>query len=264
VANRTDRAAEPRPGPLGQPVPADLADVADLPDLPAPSRDPAHPVVYRPTMPMKLQGLQHQLADPLARNGYSLIANSAATGALGLMYWLVMARIYPAAAVGRASAAYAAMNLLAGFTALNFNGVLTRFIPEAGYRTTTFITRAYVVSALASIALGFAFLVTISRWGPSYAELGRPAAGLIFVGCVVVWAVFTLQDSVLVGLRNAFWVFVENAAFGVVKLVLLVLLVTALPDNTGIYVSWMLPALVAAGQRADLRQPGATARQADP
>jgi O-antigen/teichoic acid export membrane protein len=233
LALRRARLTRATQAPPGQPVPA------------VPPGENGRPLVLQPTMPMKLQGLRHQLADPLARNGYSLIANSAATGGLGLLYWLVMARLYPAAAVGRASAAYAAMNLLAGFTALNFNGALTRFIPEAGRRTTTFITRAYVVSALTSIALGFFFLVTISHWGASYAELGRPVAGLIFVGCVVVWAVFTLQDSVLVGLRNAFWVFVENAAFGVVKLVLLVLLVTALPDHTGIYVSWMLPALVA-------------------
>jgi O-antigen/teichoic acid export membrane protein len=227
---RLSRATQAQPA---QPVPA------------VPPGDPGYPLVFQPTMPMKLQGLRHQLADPLARNGYSLIANSAATGALGLVYWLVMARLYPAADVGRASAAYAAMNLLAGITALNFNGALTRFIPEAGHYTVRFITRAYTVSALTSVALAFLFLVTVSRWGPSYAELGHPIAGLIFVGCVVVWAVFTLQDSVLVGLRNAFWVFAENAAFGVVKLVLLVLLVTALPDHTGIYVSWMLPAVIA-------------------
>ena len=43
------------------------------------------------------------------------------------------------------------MNLLAGFTAQNFNGALTRFIPQAGLRTRTFIIRAYAVSAAASV-----------------------------------------------------------------------------------------------------------------
>ena len=62
---------------------------------------------------------------------------------------------------------------------------------------------------------------------------------------MVVWAIFTLQDSVLVGLRSASWVVVENGVFGIVKLVLLVVLVTSLPDHLGIYVSWMLPVLVA-------------------
>jgi hypothetical protein len=62
---------------------------------------------------------------------------------------------------------------------------------------------------------------------------------------VAAWAIFTLQDSVLVGLRSAFWVLLENGIFGVVKLVLLVVLVTTLPRHLGIYVSWMLPAILA-------------------
>ena len=193
----------------------------------------------------RMQGVRDQLADPLTFNGYALIANSGVTGALGLVYWLLMARLYPTAAVGRVSAVYAAMNLLAGITAQNFNGALTRFIPQAGLRTRTFITRSYAVSAGASVGVSVLFLLTIRSWGGSYSELGGPVTGLIFVACVVAWAIFTLQDSVLVGLRSAVWVLVENGIFGVVKLVLLVLLVTALPRHLGIYVSWMLPAVVA-------------------
>ena len=193
----------------------------------------------------KWPGVRWPLADPLSRNGYALIANSGATGALGLVYWLLMAHLYPAVDVGRASAAYAAMNLLAGLTALNFNGALTRFIPQAGQQTRTLVARAYAVSALASVGVTIPFLLTISWWGPSYSELGGLITGVVFTGCVVVWALFTLQDSVLVGLRSAFWVLVENGIFGVVKFVLLVLLVTVLPGHLGIYVSWMLPVFVA-------------------
>ena len=192
-----------------------------------------------------MQGARRQLADPLTRNGYALIANSGATGALGLVYWLLMARLYPTAEVGRAAAVYAAMNLLAGFTAQNFNGALTRFIPQAGLQTRTFITRAYAVSAVASVGVSILFLLTASWWGSSYSQLRGPVIGSIFVASVVVWAIFTLQDSVLVGLRSASWVVLENGVFGVAKLVLLVLLVTALPHHLGIYVSWMLPVLVA-------------------
>ncbi len=96
-----------------------------------------------PPGPASCSGLRRQLTDPLSRNGYALVANSGATGLLGLLYWVLVARLYPTAVVGRASAAYAAMNLLAGFTALNFNGALTRFIPQAGHRTRRLVTQAY-------------------------------------------------------------------------------------------------------------------------
>jgi O-antigen/teichoic acid export membrane protein len=192
----------------------------------------------------QLLRLHQQLADPLSRNGYALIANSGATGGLGLIYWLLVARLYPVGEVGRASAAYAAMNLLAGFTALNFNGALTRFIPQAGRQTRRLITNAYVISAVASVGVAVPFLLTISRWGPSYSELGSVAAGLIFTGCVVAWAIFTLQDSVLTGLRGAVWVLLENGIFGVAKIGLLVVFAVSLP-LFGIYMSWMLPVIVA-------------------
>jgi O-antigen/teichoic acid export membrane protein len=184
-------------------------------------------------------------ADPLARNGYALIANSAATAGLGFFYWLLMARLYPAADVGKASAAFAAMNLLAGFTALNFNGALTRFIPKAGLQTKTLIIRAYAVSAAASVVVAAVFLLTIRWWGPSYSELRGLVPGLVYAGCVVAWAIFTLQDSVLVGLRGAVWVLAENGIFGVVKIAFLPLLAVALPGALGIYTSWMLPVIVA-------------------
>ncbi len=184
------------------------------------------------------------MADPLSRNGYALVANSGVTGVFGLLYWILVARLYPTGVVGRASAAFAAMNLLAGFTALNFNGVLTRFIPQAGSSTKKLVTRAYLVSAAASVAVAIPFLLTIHRWGPAYAELANPIVGLFFIACVVVWAVFTLQDSVLTGLRNAVWVLFENGLFSVIKIVLLVLFAASL-THLGIYLSWMLPALVA-------------------
>ena len=193
----------------------------------------------------QIEGVRRQLGDPLAFNGYSLIANSGVTGALGLVYWLIMAREYPTAAVGRASALYAAMNLLAGFTAQNFNGALTRFIPQAGLRTRTFIVRAYAMSAVASVCVSILFLATIGWWGASYSELDSSAARIAFVVSVGVWAIFTLQDSVLVGLRSAIWVLVENGIFGLVKIVLLVMLVATFPHHIGIYVSWMVPAALA-------------------
>ena len=184
------------------------------------------------------------MADPLSRNGYALVVNSGVTGILGLAYWILVARLYPTEVVGRAAAAYAAMNLLAGFTALNFNGLLTRFIPQSGSNTRKLVTQAYLVSAAFSVAVAIPFLLTIHRWGPSYAELGSPVIGLFFIGAVVVWAVFTLQDSVLTGLRNAVWVLFENGLFGVIKIVLLVLFAASL-THLGIYLSWMLPALLA-------------------
>ncbi len=190
-----------------------------------------------------MQGLRRQWADPLSRNGYALVANTGATGISGLVYWVLVARLYPTDVVGRATAAYAAMNLLAGFTALNFNGALTRFLPQAGRHTRKLIRHSYLVSAVASVLFTIPFLLSIHLWGPSYSELGNPITGLFFIGCVVCWAIFTLQDSVLAGLRSAHWVLLENTVFGIAKVVLLILFASHFV-HIGIYLSWMVPCLL--------------------
>jgi O-antigen/teichoic acid export membrane protein len=187
--------------------------------------------------------LREHMAAPMFRNGYALMLNTGITGLLGVVYWMLAARHYPAADVGRASAAYAAMGLLAGFTAHNIVGVLIRFIPQWGRRTGTLVGLVYVCSAVASVAITMPFLLTMGHWGRSFDYLAGLVPGLVFTGCVVAWAVFTLQDGVLTGLRSAVWVPVENGLFGVVKIILLLSLAVALP-LTGIEISWMLPVVV--------------------
>jgi O-antigen/teichoic acid export membrane protein len=181
---------------------------------------------------------------PLLRNGYALMANTAVTGLLGLLYWLLAARRYEAADVGRASAAYSAMNLLAGITALSLIGAMARFLPRAGSRTGKLIRLGYGLSVLSAVVGSMIFLLISARPGSSYSELAGPVAGLVFTGCVIVWSLFTLQDGALIGLRNANWVTRENAVFGVAKIAMLIPLATLIP-HAGLYVSWMVPAALA-------------------
>ena len=91
------------------------------------------------------------LASPLFRNAYALMLNTGATGLLGVVYWLLAARHYPAVDVGRASAAYSAMNLVSGFTAASILGAVTRFIPQSGRRTSALVLRAYLFSSAAAV-----------------------------------------------------------------------------------------------------------------
>lgn len=182
-------------------------------------------------------------ADPLFRNAYALMANTGMTGLLGAGYWVLAARYYDDADVGRGSATISAMMLLSGLTALNVTGMLTRFIPAAGRSTAALIRRTYVLSSLAAAAVTAVFLLTLDRWGASFAHLGG-VAGLWFTGAVIAWGIFTLQDGVLAGLRSALWVPVKNTLFGLAKLALLVAFAASFPRD-GVYLSWVIPVAVA-------------------
>ncbi|MFJ8428811.1 lipopolysaccharide biosynthesis protein [Streptomyces sp. NPDC094021] len=175
---------------------------------------------------------------PLLRNAYALMLNTGISAVLGLGFWLAAAHYYSDAAVGRGSAAIAAMKLLAGLTAVTLTGALARFIPVSGKHTGRFVLRTYAGSSLLVALAAGVFLGTLDVWGPSYRFLHGPLPGLGFVAAVVAWNLLTLQDGVLTGLRSAPWVPVGNTVFSAVKLVLLAVFAVAVPA-TGVFVSWV-------------------------
>jgi hypothetical protein len=95
----------------------------------------------------------------------------------------------------------------------------------------------YAASSLVVALAAAVFLLTLDAWGASYAPLGTPMAGAVFVAACVAWALLTLQDGVLTGLRKAEWVPAGNAVFSVGKLALLAVFAGTLPV-LGIFVSW--------------------------
>ncbi len=180
---------------------------------------------------------------PLYRNGYALVVSSALTSVLGLVYWLVAARTLSAEAVGVGAALISAMTLLANLSQLNLKGVLNRFLPAAGPSSPLLVVRSYVVAMAVSMVASCLFIAGLDLWSPELGFLAdRPDLGIWFVAATMAWTVFVLQDSVLAGIRQAGWVPVENLAFSVAKLVLLVALAGAAPMLAA-FVSWSLPLL---------------------
>ncbi|MGK5691604.1 lipopolysaccharide biosynthesis protein [Streptomyces sp. URMC 128] len=175
--------------------------------------------------------------DSLFKNAYFLMLSTGVSAVLGLGFWLVAARYYSEEAVGQGSAAIAAMRLLASITATTMIGAVVRFVPRAGRETGRLVWGTYAASSLVVALAAAVFLLTIDAWGASYAPLGTPMAGAVFVAASVAWALLTLQDGVLTGLRKAEWVPAGNAVFSVGKLGLLAVFAGTLPV-LGIFVSW--------------------------
>ena len=189
----------------------------------------------------RMAGLRSELSNPLFRNAYALMLGGGLTGALGLGYWLLAARFYDPAQVGRQSAQNQAMMFVGGLTALNF--ILIRFVPEMGARTGRLVVRLYLAGGAAAATIAAGFLLTLRWWGPSFAHLSGFGSGLFFIAAVVAWSLFSAQDGTLTGLRHAPWVLAKGMLFAVAKIVLLVALAGALPAD-GITVSWVLSALL--------------------
>ena len=180
--------------------------------------------------------------DKITANAFYLTGATAATSIFGLLFWGLAARTHHPQAVGRAYAEISVLTLLSIVAQFNLARIFIRFLPAAGHLSTYFVRRGYVLVVAASLGLGA--LVIVSGSVSSFVAPGLVSQGL-FIVSVALFAIFALQDSVLTALRITHWVPIENAAFAIFKLGLLVWLVSLIPTRTAIVYAWVLPVAVA-------------------
>lgn len=184
------------------------------------------------------------LREPLYRNGYALVFSSAATSGLGMIYWIVAARTYSPEIVGLNSAVISAMIFLANFSQLNLHNALNRFLPGAGKGSRRMVLYSYLISLTVAALSSLFFVFGIRIWAPSLGFLGSSLGFILwFVGATMSWCIFVLQDSALVGMRQAIWVPIENLFFALAKIGLLVVFVAILPLY-GVLASWTLSVVI--------------------
>ncbi len=183
---------------------------------------------------------------PVYRNAYSLMASNGLTSVLGVVYWSIAARSYPAAVMGASAAAISMLLFLSGAAQLNLRPALLRLLPGSGARAAWLVQRVYILaltlSTFTAVLVFGGGAVVGSPWS-AIGDLVSPAGiGLLVVG-TACWSIFNLQDGVLTGLRRTGWVPVENGIYALAKIGVLMAGVALLPA-TGIVVSWIVPTIV--------------------
>jgi O-antigen/teichoic acid export membrane protein len=192
-----------------------------------------------------LARLRQHVRTPLYGNVYALTLNAAISTLLGSAYWVLAARLYSPADLGVGAAAISTMTFLSNLSQLNLNAALGRFLPRSGASGGRLIAYAYGASSLVALVVSATFLVVAPAISERLAFLAAsPLIAVLFCVSVAAWGIFTLQDSVLTALRGAVWVPVENAAFGLAKVLLVIGLASSLP-SLGIFLSWNLPVIIA-------------------
>ena len=184
---------------------------------------------------------RRQWSDPLSRGGLALLINTVLTGVFGFGYWIVAARLFSTHAVGVAGALVAATMLFSGIGQLNLSGMLMRFLPKANGKSRRLVLTSYIFAASVSALLTMLSLATIDIFASPTSPLRLSAVqSTVLVLAAAAMAIFTIEDNVLVGLRQSVWVPVENGAFGMAKIVTLFILA---PIGTAfaLFSAWMIP-----------------------
>jgi len=187
----------------------------------------------------KYECMRRPKAGRLVQNAIALIISGAGSGAIGIVFWAVAAHSASEATIGRTSAEISGMMLLATLAQLSFGSSFERFLPVAGSQTRTFVKRAYVTCTSVGLVLAVAYVA----FGFSHSFLPKTLGWrALFVGSVVIWTVFSLQDSVLIGLRSSKLVPVENISYSIVKLALIPAFIVV-SKTEGILLAWIVPVI---------------------
>jgi O-antigen/teichoic acid export membrane protein len=152
----------------------------------------------------------------------ALVLSAGVSSAIGMLFWVLAARLFDQPTVGVNSAALSAVTLLASASHLNMGNALLRFVPVA-QRRGAIVARCFAVGVGWGAVVGLGFGIGANIWAPDLvAAFGHPALIAFYVVSVPVWTVFVLQDSALTAIRRAGLVLVENVAFALLKIGLLV------------------------------------------
>jgi O-antigen/teichoic acid export membrane protein len=159
---------------------------------------------------------------PQHRDGMALVLSSGVSSAIGMLFWVLAARLFEQDVVGVNSAALSAVTLLASASHLNLGNAMLRFVPVAERRRAV-VAGCFAVGIGWGAVVGLGFGIGANVWAPDLvAAFGHPALVAFYVVAVPFWTVFVLQDAALTAIRRAGLVLVENLAFALLKVGLLV------------------------------------------
>ena len=182
--------------------------------------------------------------NPVHRDGLALVLSSGLTSAVGLLYWVVAARLFDPATVGINSVALSTMQLLGGIAHLNLTQALLRFGPVAGRHTRRLMLACYAVACTVAALVGLGYAAGAPRWAPEMVDaVGYGPLLLFFAVATPVWAIFTMQDYLLTALKRATVVPLENLVFALLKMGFLAAAVGT-AYVFGIAVSWVLATIL--------------------
>ncbi|HEY0813332.1 MAG TPA: hypothetical protein VGE11_08605 [Pseudonocardia sp.] len=196
--------------------------------IPSEARDTTAPLpgaestVVRPAG-NRLRALATGWRAPQNRDGMALVFSSAISSAVGLLYWVVAARMFPPQIVGVNATLVSTLGLLGIIAQFNLGSAMLRFVPVVGSGARAFVAACYAVGVGAAVVIGTVFALGARWWAPGLqSAVGAGALVAYFALTTPFWTAFNMQDYLLTGLKRASVVPIENLAFALIKIALLV------------------------------------------
>ncbi|HWG92328.1 MAG TPA: hypothetical protein VNZ52_15875 [Candidatus Thermoplasmatota archaeon] len=192
-----------------------------------------------------IQNFRVHVRDPLYRNSYFWVADMAAVGFFGMLYWFLAARLEVPGTVGLATSVAGTLTLISVLSRVGLDVLLLRNLPRAspGQFRRMFNHAMLIAGALSVVGALVAYFL-LPRAAPELLPLASGGmALLVFTIFALTWTENFLLESALAASRKTVWIFAKDVAQGLLRLPLLWVLA---PDfgAVGIIVAYFFPSLL--------------------
>ncbi len=171
----------------------------------------------------------------MLRNSVGMITGRAASMALGFLFWLLAARLFPAEKVGLTAGVVSAMMLCTQLALLGIGSAFIACFPRHQRTPAALVDTAVSIVVVSALVAGSLFLVTASF---SFHELrvvgGSPLYVVMFLAMCVFGTLNILLDQVSIAIGRGGQVLTRNVVFGGITVVLLVALHTIAHDASSL------------------------------
>lgn len=191
----------------------------------------------------------------LITNAGSLVGATIVTSALGFVYWLVAARLFPSTSVGLASASISAMLLLGALPVLGLQTLVIGELPFRRGQEAPLIATSLALALGSGAALGLLFAGTAPLVATDFRPLSASVESVVLFALGVGLTAMTLVvDQALIGLLRGDIQLGRNVLFATAKLLALVATVLWTSRRLGltIYATWIVGNLISLGALAGL------------
>lgn len=171
----------------------------------------------------------------MVRNSLGMISGRAASMALGFLFWLLAARLFPPGKVGLTAGVVAAMMLCTQLALLGIGSAFIAHFPRHQHRPAPLLDTAVSIVIVASLVAGVVFLLTASFAFDELRVVGEsPLYIAAFLAMCVLGTLNILLDQVSIAIGKGGQVLSRNVAFGGLAVLLLVLLRAVNADASSI------------------------------
>ncbi len=186
--------------------------------------------------------LQRLRNDSLLRNSIFIMGTTVATSAIGYLYWIAAAHLFSPHDVGLASALISVMLLTSTLANLGIGSTLVQMLPHAKTDQDWSLTlnAGLTTGMISGLFAGIIVIVALPVFSSQFAIARQPIYMLLFIISIPLGIATTLVDQTFIAERASSGMLIRNAAFAVLKLVLMVLPVLFIPIGPfGIFAAYV-------------------------